>query len=75
MLQKWAGAEKLRQRILTYGREVSDRYGMGGSVPAVLWIDPAGTVVHAESGQTGRLHLDYHTKRLLRHSGPQRSAM
>jgi hypothetical protein len=64
-LKKWAVDQRLRQRILTYGREVGDIYGVGGSVPAIVWIDPGGNVVATESGRVGPSRMDYHTRRIL----------
>jgi hypothetical protein len=64
-LKKWAVSEQLKQRILVYGREVGELYGVGGAVPAAVWIDPAGKVVTTESGKIGQMRLEHHTKRLL----------
>jgi hypothetical protein len=68
MLQKWAADEQLKQRILTYGREVNELYGLSGSVPAVVWIDAGGLVVETAWGKLGPARLERSTKRVLARS-------
>jgi len=65
MLQKRATEAKLAQRILTYGREVNELYKLGGSVPAVVWINRQGIVVKASRRELGPAKLESNTKLLL----------
>ena len=65
MLKKWAEEEKLAQRILTYGREVNELYGLESSVPATVWINPEGVIVKTGWGELGSATLEANTQRLL----------
>jgi peroxiredoxin len=66
-LRAWAGHQRLKHRILTYGRDVGDElYGLGGHVPALVWIDSNGVVVDTDWGAVGPETLERQAQRVLR---------
>jgi len=67
-LALFAKSEKLKQRILLEGGEVTEKYGSGSNVPVVLWIDRNGVVVDTQWGYEGGESLEAKTRKLLARS-------
>ena len=69
LLRKFVGENKLNQRVLLEGGETADRYLLGGSVPALLWINREGIVVDTEWGFDSPGSLEAKTRGLLSPTG------
>jgi peroxiredoxin len=67
-VRRFANDHGLKQRILLYGQEVGELYGLNGSVPAVTWIDRHGRIVDFEGGFSGKRSLVRRTNALLKAS-------
>ena len=63
-IKRYVEQQKLKHRILLDGRAVAGRYGVT-SVPRLLWINAAGTVVDVEVGFHSPESLQRRTEKLL----------
>ena len=70
ILKQYVEQNKLNQRVLLYGGETSDRYGIPSrSVPTILWVDRSGIVVDVDPGSGDVKRLEINTKKLVNGKG------
>lgn len=65
MLKRYVKKEKLKQRVLTQGSGVAEKYSVSIS-PSGFWIDSKGIIVDAEVGWGGPAILNEKTRELVR---------